>query len=673
MKKITSLLILLITLTSFGQEIKFGKVSKQELEEKFYPKDSIAEAAYLFRSRKTYYKYNQNSGFNIITEAHVRIKIYNKEGFKKANEIIRYYSPDEGSRDKVHEIKGYTFNLENNKIVKSKLAKSEIFDEKLSKYYHLKKIAMPAIKEGSVIDLKYKITSPYIRNIDDLKFQFDIPVKKINYQIEHPEWFVFNKTPKGYFLVPFTNSRRSGRISFHERVRQTSRGAVGVAVTSTVQNRSIDLIYHKETYAAKDVPALRSGEPFVSSIQTYRGGMKYEISVIKYPNSIPEMLTASWEDVVKRIYKSDNFGGELNKSAFFKKDLQTLLANTSTDSEKITTILEFVKAKVKWNEYYGKYTDVSTKKAYKEGTGNVAAINLLLTSMLLEAGFKANPVLTSTRRNGIPVSPTSSGFNYVIASVTLPEGILLLDATDQYSSVNVLPFRVMNWSGRLVKQDGTSLRVPLVPKKHTSDESFISAKLFDDGTIEGMIRTKYTGLNALRYRNRNNPLKEEDVIAKLEDNYSIEIDTFKVTNDKNITKPLIRLFKFSSEDLVEGIGGKLYIEPLLFFTTETNPFKANERKYPVDFGMPWKDKYTVTIAIPEGYKVASLPEVAAIGLPDGLGLFKFQITQLSNKIKVISILQFNEGIIIPKYYQELKEFFKQIVAKQTEKIVITKS
>ena len=666
MKNIVTLIVVFLTTISFAQEVKFGKVSKAELEEKFYPTDSVSEAAYLYRYRNTRYDYKKNEGFVIINEFHIRAKIYNKEGLKKANFQVGYYKPDKGSKERIKDIKGYTFNLENGKVVKTKLSKSNIFDDKVSKYRALKKIAMPAVKEGAIIDLKYTVVSPYVQTIDDLKFQFDIPVKQLDYQIEHPEYFVFNKTPKGYYIIPFRESKREGSISFGQSVSWTDSRA-------NVQNNGRNLMFHKETYKANDIPALRSGEPFVSNIRNYRGGMKYELSATKYPNSVPKMYTTSWAKVVSQIYKSPSFGGELSKGSFYKDDLQTLLANANSDNEKIVAIFEFVKSKVKWNGYYGKYADVSVRKAYKEGTGNVATINLLLTSMLREAGFDANPVLTSTRANGIPILPTRDGFNYVIASVTTANGVFLLDASEKYSAVNTLPFRAMNWNGRLVRKDGTSASIPLTPKRHALEDRFVNVKLSDDGTIEGMMRTKYTGLRGLNYRKRNNGLKEEDVITKLEDSYAIEVDNFKVTNAKNSYKPLARLFKFSSEDLVEGIGGKMYVNPLLFLAYKTNPFKINERKYPVDFGIPWKEKNTISIEIPEGYTVESIPAVAAIGLPDGLGLFKYQVKQTGNKIKIISLLQFNEGVIVPKYYDQLKEFFKQVVEKQTEKIVMTKS
>jgi hypothetical protein len=111
---------------------------------------------------------------------------------------------------------------------------------------------------------------------------------------------------------------------------------------------------------------------------------------------------------------------------------------------------------------------------------------------------------------------------------------------------------------------------------------------------------------------------------------------------------------------------------LLFLSEHKNPFKLEERKFPVDFATPWKDRNTVSIQMPEGYKVESLPGPLAIGLPDGLGVFKFRVMQQGNKISTMSTLQFNEGVIGANYYAALKDFYGKMVKKQSEKIVLIK-
>jgi hypothetical protein len=651
MKKITIVVLLLSQLSLFAQDYKFGKVSKEELEEKFYPLDSIADAAYLYKKRRTYYDYVQGDGFQSITEIQERIKIYTKEGFDMATKSVVYYDPKVGEEQAVSSIKGYTYSLVKGKVVKEKLSKDNIFKENKNESYSIKKITMPNIKEGTVIELKYKLISPYANNIDDLEFQYGIPVKKLETIIEVPEYFIFNKRSTGYYSIEMQKGSKNGSIG------------------------DLKFIIDVFSFDGNNIPALRDNEPFVSTVINYRGGMKFELTQTDFSSIQGEFknYSSSWENVSKQIFRSSSFGAELNKSSYYKDDLEKILEVSKTKVEKIASIFQFVKNKVKWNRYNSKYTDKGVRKAYKERVGNVADINLMLTSMLRSAGLDANPVLLSTRTNGFPFSPSLDGFNYVISMVDFEDGsYVLLDATEEFSLPNVLPLRALNMNGRKVTKEGKSSWVKLTSSKHSLEENNIIVSISDDMMVEGFMRTKLSNLSALNYRKNNNHIKEDNLITRLEEKYNLEIENYKVQNKRSLGKQIIRSVKFLNEDLVEDINGKLYIEPLLFLSEHNNPFKLEERKFPVDFGTPWKDKNNVVIQIPEGYKVETLPEPIAIGLPDNLGMFKFQVTQKGNRINAISILQFNSDIVGAQFYTALKSFYSELVKKQSEKIVLIK-
>jgi hypothetical protein len=63
----------------------------------------------------------------------------------------------------------------------------------------------------------------------------------------------------------------------------------------------------------------------------------------------------------------------------------------------------------------------------------------------------ANPVLVSTRSNGIALFQIGTAFNYVIAAVEDGQNLILLDATDAFFS-NILPLRDLNWVGSLIRK-----------------------------------------------------------------------------------------------------------------------------------------------------------------------------------------------------------------------------
>ena len=667
MKKTIAILIILVVLVNkniSAQKIKFGKVTNKELEEKFYPQDTSANAVVLYKKRYTHYEYNQSTGWNIITEVHERIKLYNKDGFDNATRKVRLFT--RGSENEIFSVKAYTYNLEKGKTVKTKLNKNGIFNEEISKNWNSKNFTMPNLKNGSIIEWKYKITSPYYSSINSVICQYKIPIKFLDIKIQIPEFFEFKYLPSRYYPISVKESKTQKNYSIVSKSR-----TVGTIVESKTDfdNVSIkELIY---TATSSNIPALIE-EPYVNNIYNYRAKIEFEIAVYRPTNGIPKYYNTSWQDVTKTIYESQYFGEQLIKKSHFNDDLANVTNGLNTPQEKMNAIFNFVKNKIKWNEEYNKYVSIAgIKKAYKEGVGNVAEINLTLVAMLREAGLKANPILISTRRHGIPLFPTKDGYNYVIAGIENASGVILLDATEKYSTPNVLPLRVLNWEGRLIRKQGTSTTISLYPKKYNAKNTKLSVKLNSEGTITGLMNTSYSNLNALQYRDEYNSLSEDDLISKLEtENNGIEIEKIRINNKTKISKPITEYIQFTRENQADIIGDKIYISPLLFLTTNENPFKLKERLYPIDYGSAWKNDYKISIQIPEGFKVESKPEDISLMLPNNMGSYILKTKIENNKINVTSQTKINIAIIGSNHYKVLKELYKQAIDRQLEKIVL---
>ena len=659
--KLTSLLVILcFSLTVFAQDYQFGKVSKEELQEKFNALDSSASAAYLYKHRKSYYEYVEPSGFRLITEIHERIKIYNQEGFDYATKSNRL-STSGGSDEELRNLKAYTYNLIDGKIEETKLSKDGIFKTELSKYTNEYKFTMPNIKAGSIIEYKYRINSPFIYNVDEFVFQHSIPVKKIEARFEAPEYFNFKESTRGYLVI---TPKRSSQT---DKIKLTSRTSIG-------RSYSEDLAFKKNIteFDLKDVPALKD-EPYVNNINNYKSSVKFELSYTKYPDSPLKSYSTTWTDVVKTIYDNSNFGAELNKKGYFEDDIDALISTVSNPQERTALIFNYVKNRVKWNGYYGYGTDDGVRKAYKEQVGNAAEINLMLTAMLKHAGLTAYPVLVSTRQHGVPLFPTLEGYNYVVSYVKLTDGDILLDATSRFSTPNVLPFRTLNWKGRVIAEAGGSTLMDLYPKQISENTIFLMGSLADNGDLSGGYRSIKKSHKALSFRERFVDVDRDDFIERLENKYDgLEISDYDVKNELDLGKPVVESYKFVKESQADIIGDKMYFSPLFFLRTINNPFKLSEREFPVDFGYPSQTNSKLVVNIPEGYKIESLPESSAIELPDNLGKFVYHISGAGNKIQLSVSHDINSAIINPAYYGTLKAYFAQMIEKENEQIVLSR-
>ncbi|MEL0651158.1 transglutaminase domain-containing protein [Algibacter sp. TI.3.09] len=659
--KLTSLLVTLcFSLTAFAQDYHFGKVSKEELQEKFNPLDSSASATYLYKNRKSFYEYVEPSGFRLVTEVHERIKIYNQEGFDYATKTNRL-STSGGSDEELRNLKAYTYHLVNGKVEETKLSKDGIFKTELSKYTNEYKFTMPNVKASCVVEYKYRINSPFIYNVDQFVFQHDVPVKKIEARFEAPEYFTFKESTRGYLSITPKKSSQT------DKIKLTSRTSIG-------RSYSEDLAFKKNIteFDLNNVPALKD-EPYVNNINNYKSSVKYELSYIKYPDAPIKSYTTSWSDVVNTIYDNSNFGPELNRKGYFEDDIDALIATVSNPLQRTALIFNYVKNKVKWNGYYGYGTDDGVKHAYKDQVGNVAEINLMLTAMLQHAGLRAYPVLVSTRQHGVPLFPTLEGYNYVVSYVKLNEGNILLDATSRFSTPNVLPFRTLNWQGRVIAEAGGSTLIDLYPQQISENSVFFMASLSENGDLSGGYRSIKKSHKALSFRERYVDVDHDDFIARLENNYGgLEILDYDVKNELDLGKPIVESYKFVKESQADIIGDKMYFSPLFFLKTTDNPFKLSKREFPVDFGYPSKMNSKIVVKIPEGYKIESLPESGGLELPDHLGKFIYQVNGNGNTIQVSVLNEINSAIINPAYYEALKAYFAQMIEKENEQIVLSR-
>ena len=257
--KITKIIIysfvLLFNLNCLAQNFELGKVSIAELEEKHHPKDTSAVAAILFKKGRTSFEYSQENGFMIQTVVNVRIKIYKKEGYDWANKTINY-SIDSSPKESLDFSDAVTYNLVNGKIEKTKLKSDGIFVEKINKYWNRKKITMPNVKEGSVIEYEYSIRTPNKVHPRDWDFQTAIPVNYCEYKTSIPEYYSYNSSTKGFIIPKVNVMKNSKSITITSKERSQGQG-----LSSSRTSFSNDVYIYMETtttYIAEHLPAMKN-------------------------------------------------------------------------------------------------------------------------------------------------------------------------------------------------------------------------------------------------------------------------------------------------------------------------------------------------------------------------------------------------------------------------------
>lgn len=668
LKSIFLSLFLIVGIASNAQNFKFGKVSKAEVAEKSHPKEPDADAAVLYSYQRTYYDYNQNTGFQIITEYHQRIKIYTKEGFEWATKEISAHQG--GIEENVNRVKGITYNLENGKLKETKLDRDNIYEEDASRYRKVTKFTMPAVKEGSVVEFEYeKVSDQLSATMDRIPLQYAIPLNKLEISVSIPEYLNFGvyNNPRAAFYVRVNQSTKPYKRTFTKSVRNSD--SSGRVVTHDTRTSNIDFQLNSYTVEEENIPSMKF-ENHLDHINNYAAFLDWELKFTKFPNSPIENYSQNWEGVSKSIYFDNGFQLELRKTNFYDDEVDALLGTLTDPSEKAAKIYNFVKQKVKWNDYIGYTAENGLKESYKEGSGNTGDINLLLVSMLNYAKLNANPVLVSTTSNGVPLFPTKSGFNYLIAAVEIDGKMLLMDATDSYAAPGELPKRARNWQGRLVREDGTSEWVNLQPNYFSQEDTRMNISITNDD-IQGKYIHTMDGLYAKEFRMENNTLeKAEKYIAENSSGYNVS--DIKIKDLEKLGTGISSEYTFNTKGGKEVIGDKVYFKPLFFKTLNENPFKADKRTFPIYFDFPTKKSDLVNIMIPDNYEIVSVPESLIVKLKESSGEFKYIITQNGNFLRVLSEVNISQTVFPAEDYEIIQKFYNNMIEKQNESIVLRK-
>jgi hypothetical protein len=625
MNKGLLVLLVLVLLNSVlsGQKapIKFGDVSIEELQMKSYPADTSAPAVILcdygvFSSTaQSFDASGLTPPFHFVRIR--RIKILKKEGYVWANSAYPCYPHTQ--------IKGITFNLENGKIIKTNLKNESIFTEKETKDRSVMRIAMPEVKVGSVIELQFTSVAP----VQVWKFQEVIPVKYSELIMYDLPEVNFKNNFFGFEPLFFNSPNR---------------------------------------WIAKDMPSFKE-EPFLSSKENYVTKLEFD-----FLNIGLKTIATTWENISFILIQDPFFGRAIGGSGYLSNLAETIEESKGSREEMLKEAYESVKSIVKWNEQESLFTSTQTLGfAYKMKIGNSADINLILYQLLKKLKFDVSLVAISTRENGFlsPISPSIEKLNYVLVSVNIEDRSFLLDASEQYNPYYLLPFRCLNYTGRLIDEKESS---PVTIGTTFREKEFVTylLKLMDDNSIQGKLFVKNVDYAAINFRKKYHTFNsvEEYLDDFKKDKQGLLISESNIKNIDSIYLPVIEDYSVTIGSQVNGMANEIYFSPMFYHQLLENPFRMDERKYPVDFGYNIEKSITTHIEIPDNFEISELPASVNIKLENNAASLNYIVSHSANAISVKSVFSINKSLFLPEEYGELKEFYNQVIKKHSEPIIL---
>ena len=652
--------------------IKFGKIDERELTAAPFAKDSAA-AVVLCDFGETKFQL-KGAEFQLVTERTTRVKILKKAGYDEATVLVPLYH--EGSNEeKLSGLKGYTYNLVSGKVEKTKLETDGVFTEERTRNVRVRKFAMPAVREGSIIEYTYTVTSDFLFNFQDWTFQHDIPVRLSEYRADIPEYFDYKMVMQGY--LPLTaNERKENTAQYQLHVDSKFDNTQPGGGHTQAVNEAIVARITSHRWTMENVPAFAS-EPFMTTANDYVSRINFELAGTHMPGSAYKAVAGSWTKISRELLDDDNFGGQLKRGSFLREQMQTLQAKHPDPTARAAAVRQVVLEAVRYDGTNRYATSAPLRRAYDAHRGTSADVNLLLIAALRDAGLEAHPVLVSTRDHGRPNESfvMLEKFNYVLALVTLPDGKeLLVDATDASLPCGTLPTHCLNQTGRLIAprpEDGRW--VSLTPGDRHVHYQQVNLALDAQGGLTGKVHEEHGGYAAAEARTELLSLGEKKYWAEVSRQHGRwNLAENNINQRDDLNKPLVLEYKLTQPAEDSPTPGTIYFSPLAAFTSAQNPFRHETRTFPVDFGMNHDETVMVTLALPPGYELAETPQAAVVELPNGGGRYLYSVTSAGGAVNITSRMNLRKPMYAADEYQHLREFYRLMLEKQSERLVIKK-
>lgn len=640
-------LFLFIPSTILAQNNAFSTPSDWEKKYTVVKQDSSANAVVLYEKGDVYFEVIDNR-ILMVKKVRKKVKILNKNGKDYATVEIPLYFDFESS-EKVQDLKAVTHNGDKKQWV----SQDQIFNVQKDSNFKEIRFTFPDVQEGSILEYAYTLISPFYFKLDGWTFQSNIPKVYSEFNVRIPRNYSYNRSLLGNLTLDINDSYIESNCFVLPKPWDAS-----------------DCEF--ATYAMKNVPAFQE-EEYMLSPKNFISRIEFELSEYFTLDRVRKKYTKTWKDVDKDFSRNDNFGGQVSNRSFFKNNLPNELLAEKDPLSKAKQVYNFVQKHFVWDGTFSIHRDIDVKSAFGSKKGSVGEINVALTNFLNAADIQAEPVLLSTRNNGLPKKdhPVIYDFNYLITKISIGGNEYLLDATDKLNPFGMLPFRCLNYYGRVMDFKKGSYWHDITPEKKNSKIIRVQMKMdAENESISGIFDEINLGYFAVEKRRDLLKFSDEAYLDLLQERLGddILITSHKLFKERSHDKMVSERCGFEMEDTLDG--DTIYINPFITSFFQTNPFKLGERSYPIDFGYSRVYSYQVNLDIPANYKVVSLPDKVNQLVEGNLAKLKFDYQVVQNKIVASLNLTFNSSFFDQNNYESIKDLIRKSIEVQKNSYVV---
>ncbi len=568
---------------------------------------------------------------------HVRIKILNEAGIEEVGNLSFGYYKD----DKIKGLEAHTITPDGKKHkVKEKFEKSYGDWRTMS-------FAFPLLEPGCIIEFKYENRNKRWGWVDPWFFQSSIYTLYSEYRLILEEGFTYSSATVN--LASYQAQPHVERI-----MDRRNPGAPKLLEHVWVVENSP---------AIKDEPYMNFPKSYMASI--YNQIVSFETRYGYYP------YIKGWPELGKEFIDSQ-LKDYLRRDDGIEKITDSIIAGIEDPLEKAKAIYNYTRNEIEsredeTNPYIG-HDKLSEVPELKYATASEK--NLLMIKMMEFAGLDAWPVLIGSREKNLfmPEMYHLRQFDRIIGMVNLNDTFYFLDTRSKMGRFGILP-PSSRMAGGLCLDSKEPYLVRLIldnPDTHRIDRNVFVVE--PDGNVSCSTDVELGGYFAMEYGEELDDQGKDDF---LKEHFLDELNT-PCTHDDLVVESgengEVKLhFDYAIDDFVKKLDDLLLIKPIRFAYNE-NPFKSENRYFPIDFGYPFSYQNTCEIILPDGMAPEELPEPKE-EVVNGAGFTQNCIYD-GNKIIINCTLKVEHSIFAKESYRTIQNLFAALASSLENQIAI---
>jgi hypothetical protein len=430
-----------------------------------------------------------------------------------------------------------------------------------------------------------------------------------------------------------------------------------------------------------NIPGLNS-EPYMMPMDMVRGRVEFFFLRDDLKNA-----TKFWNERAKSMsHKADSFTDK--KSALEKVVAETISPNDAP-MDKLRKL--YARAQQIRNAGFYPIGPVPTKTEklkqnnnvediLKHGYGYGNEINALFLGLARAAGFDASEVYAADRRSGMfhPEAEDDRELNANIVLVRVGGQDLFFDPASPDYPFGLVPWDETGIEGLAVSRQGAQMvKIPSTTAAEAVTERHANLTLDAKGALSGTLEVDFTGIRGSGIRQAERGEGDADRrknVSKIIQGWlpsSANFQISSITGWKHSSAPLRVEGTLSIPGYATSLGKRMLVPLTPFASPEANAFNSATRVNDVYFEYPNEHRDDITLHLPAGYGVESLPKPPEIHQP--AFVYGLSVTKGSDTLHVTRDLQLLGFYFPVKYYPAIRSVFSMVKTGDDDQAVLENS